>query len=1078
MEAERRPVTILFADMAGFTAFTERAGEEAAYALMGIVHCLTSRAVQAHGGTVKEVAGDSIVGVFGVPVALEDGPLRACRAALSIQQRLAEQAGELAASSGITPRLRIGLNTGTVLVSSSGDGAGLAIFGDPMNTAARLQALAPPGTVLLSEAVYKLVQGLVDGTFVGLHHLKGKTAPQPAWRLDAIRERTPRFRTALVRGLSTYVGRERELQRLDSILRDSERGLKVADIVGEAGIGKSRLLHEFCARSAPEGSVLSGSCSPDGREMPFLPLIEILCGCFGIAAGEGQVSITRKLSDGLAAFEQFSRHNLGLLLNLMGLEVPTGALRGLDGVLIGLRTRDLLQQLLQIRQRASPLVILLEDLQWIDTASEEILTRIVRARDDSRLTIVHTRRPEYQPPWLDEAATTLRLAPLSDAETCRIAQERFGAVDLPDALARLVAERAGGNPLFAEEIASFLLERRVVRRAGEGFEYDNEAVASALPSSVQSLLSARIDRLEQSDRAILQAASVIGRRFDRDILAAASDDGDALRARLAALQTADLLQPGDASGEFVFKHALVRDALYGSLLTARRAALHQRIAAAIERRSGNRPIEVAELLAHHYGMTDCVEKAFEYLALAGAKSIGVYSLEEADRYFARAMEVATAFPGRVDPAKFGDLLVRYLQMLLMTSRFLQMSALAETHARTLETLSDQLPLALVLAFHATSLMMQARFGEAASLSARAVQIASTAELRLILEEGASDDRAVGYVLASAAAVLTIAAARRPGETEAMGLEAVRRSSGADDAFLPVWSLAALGWHYFCRGLLVEGRDCYRRLLEVGQAQQDPRASSFGLWMLGYLAVFEEQYEEALDCGRRGEALALTPWDRTSSLSLQGVALTLVGRVEEGLDKLTTATRMCREQGNQYTLSAQEPVFGIAMARQGRFSAGVAYIEDCVRRRDEEGDRVFADWTRLILAEVYLEFLAPREQAPLWVVLRNLPFLVHARLRGAGRALALLDRVLRNEQFSERGYICARAHLAIGLAHKIRNDVARAREHLQRARGILAAIGTVQLLERVDALLSDLERRSGVYRTFRRHLAKIGHVANE
>jgi hypothetical protein len=204
----------------------------------------------------------------------------------------------------------------------------------------------------------------------------------------------------------------------------------------------------------------------------------------------------------------------------------------------------------------------------------------------------------------------------------------------------------------------------------------------------------------------------------------------------------------------------------------------------------------------------------------------------------------------------------------------------------------------------------------------------------------------------------------------------------------------------------------------------------------------------------------------------------VGRVEEGLEKLTTATQMCREQGNQYTLSAQEPVFGIAMARQGRFRAGVAYIEDCVRRRDEEGDRVFADWTRLILAEMYLEFLAPRERAPLWVVLRNLPFLVHARLRGTGCALALLDRVLRNEQFSERGYICARAHLAIGLAHKIRNDGARAHEHLQRARGILAAIGTVQLLERVDALLSDLERRSSVYRTFRRRLVKIGHVANE
>jgi class 3 adenylate cyclase/tetratricopeptide (TPR) repeat protein len=1069
MEAERRPVTVLFADMAGFTAFTERAGEEAAYALMEIVHRLMSRAVQAQGGTVKEVTGDGIVALFGVPVALEDGPLRACRAALSIQQRLAEPAGELAASPGVTPQLRIGINTGAVVVSPTGDGAGLAIFGDAMNTAARLQALAVPGTILLSEAVYKLVRGLVDCTFIGAHRLKGKTEPQPAWRLDAIRERAPRFQTALARGLSSYVGRERELQQLESILRDSEHGLRVADIAGEPGIGKSRLLHEFCARSVAEGSVLSGGCSPDGRETPFLPLIEVVCGCFGITAGEGQASITQKLSDGLAALELFSRHNLALLLNLLGLEVPSGALQGLDGVLIGLRTRDLLQQLLQARCRLSPLVILLEDLQWIDSASEEILARVVRADAGLRLAIVHTRRPEYLPRWLDQASTTtLRLARLSDAETCRIAHERFGAGELPEALARLVADRAGGNPLFAEEIASFLLERRIVRPAAEGLEYDAAAGAGALPASVQSLLRARIDRLEPRDRAMLQAAAVIGRRFDPEILAAVSDDPGRLRERLAALQQADLLQPGDASGEFVFKHALVRDALYESLLTGRRAQLHLRTAEEIERRAADRPIEVAEILAHHYGMTDCVEKAFAYLALAGVKSTRVYSLEEAERYFARAMELAAASLGRLDGTKVGDLLATYLQMLLMKSRFLQMSALAQIHTPALETLPDRRPLALVQGFHALSLMMQSRFHEASSLVARALEIGAAA----------SDDRTVGYILAGAAAVHTIAGSRPPAETEAMGLEAVRRSRGADDAYLPVWSLAALGWHYFCRGLLVEGRDCYQRLLEVGRAQQDPRASSFGLWMLGYLAVFEEQYEEALECGRRAQAQALTPWDMTSSLSLQGVALTLLGRLEEGLEKLTAAEQKCLAQCNRYTLAAQEPIFGIALARQGKLRAGVAYIEDCVRRRDEEGDRVFADWTRLILAEVYLEFLAPRERAPLWAVLRNLPFLIYTRLRAAGRALALLDQVLQNEQFSERGFICARAHLAIGLVHKIRNDVTPARVHLERARGVFAASGSVQLLERVDALLSGLERPSGIYRTVRRRLAEIGHVANE
>jgi class 3 adenylate cyclase/tetratricopeptide (TPR) repeat protein len=1069
MQAERRPVTILFADMVGFTAFTERSGEEAAYGLMAIVHRLMSRAVQDHGGTVKEVMGDGIVALFGIPVAQEDGPLRACRAALSIQERLAREADSWAAARGVKPQLRIGINTGAVVVSPTENGTGFAAFGDAMNTAARLQALAQPGEILFSEAVHKLVQGLVDCSFVGRHHLKGKAEPQRAWRLDGIRQGVPRFQTALARGLSTYVGREEELRSLEDILRDSEHGLHVADIVGEPGIGKSRLLHELAARSLAGACVLSGSCSPDGRETPFLPLIEAICGGFGIAAGEPQESVTRKLHDGLSALDLFSPQNLGLLLNLLGLKAPRDALQGLDGVLIGLRTRDLLQQLLEARCRRSPVVMLLEDLQWIDSASEEVLTRIIRASAGSRLAVIHTRRPEYVPPWTDEApATALRLTPLSDVETCGIAHERFGAGELPDALARLVAERAGGNPLFAEEIASFLLERRIVRRAGEGLEYDDDAGAGALPASVQSLLSARIDRLEPRDRALLQAASVIGRRFDPEILAAASDDPGGVRERLAALQEADLVQSGDASGEFVFKHALVRDALYGSLLTARRSVLHRRIAAEIERRSADRPVEVAELLAHHYGMTDCVEKAFEYLALAGVKSTGVYSLEEADRYFARAMELARAFPERVDAAKVGNLLVIYLQMLLRKSRFLQMAALAQAHSQALETLPDRRPFALVMGFHALALTMQSRFAEATALSARAVEIGKTA----------SDDRTVGYVLAGATAIQTAGGSSSPSDTEAMGLESVKRSGAANDAFLPIWSLAALGWHYFCRGLFVEGRACYRRLLEVGRLHLDPRASSFGLWMLGYLAAFEGRYEEALQCGRRAQALAPAPWDVTSSVSLQGIALALLGRLDEAVEKLGTARKMCVAQGNLYTLSAQEPIFGVVMVRQGHIREGVAYIEGCISRRDEERDQVFGGWARLILAEIYLELLTPKERAPFWVVLRNLPFLAYARLRGARRALALLDQVLRNEQFSERGFICARAHLGIGLVHKIRKDVTEARRHLERAGAIMAAVGSVHLVERVDVLLAELQGDTRRSRTFRRRLAEIGHAANK
>jgi class 3 adenylate cyclase len=640
METERRPVTILFADLVGFTAFTERSGEEAAYVLMEAIHRLMERAVEAHGGAIKEVTGDGVIALFGVPFALEDAPLRACRAALSIQRRLAEEADAFAA--GARPQLRIGINTGAVIVGPVEEGAGLAVFGDTVNTAARLQASAPPGAILLSEATHKLVLGLVDCEFVGLCRLKGKAEPQPAYRLDAIRQGVARFQAVLARGLLPYVGRAGERKRLASLLRGGKRRLRVIDIVGEPGIGKSRLLHAVLSGNVEIGPILSGSCSPDGRAVPFLPLIDVVRGCLGMAEGEDQEGIARKLAGGLAAFELFSVGNADLLLNLLGVAASP---QSLEDAAIGLRTGDLLRQLLQARCRRSPLVVVIEDLQWIDSASEEVLTRIVATADTSRLVLIHTRRPEYQPPWIDHArTTTVPLAPLSAAETSRIAQARLGGGELPKELARLIAERAGGNPLFAEEIAGSLLERRIVRRSAAGLQYEPSIGAAVLPLSVHSLLAARIDGLDPRDRALLRSAAAIGCRFDADILGAVIGDDGRLDRRLAALQQLGLLQAGDGPRAFVFKHALVRDALYDSLLAAPRAALHLRIASAIERRSSDRRIEAAEIVAGRWRTAHGDGRASNARSRATATSSGPHRLKEAERHFALALQVAATFP--------------------------------------------------------------------------------------------------------------------------------------------------------------------------------------------------------------------------------------------------------------------------------------------------------------------------------------------------------------------------------------------------------------------------------------------------
>ena len=638
MEAERRQVTVLFTDMVGFTSFSERSGEEAAYTLMRSLSKLMADAVREQGGVVQNFTGDGIMAVFGAPVAFEDAPLRACRAALSILQKLKAANPDLRAKHGVHPQMRIGLNTGTAVVGKVQEeaDAGVTVLGDTVNFAARLQALAKPDSIFLSEATHRLVQGMVETTFAGEHQIKGKAEPQKVYFLDAIRSGATRFEAALSRGLSAFVGREHELEVLERGLDKARSELCIIDLVAEPGMGKSRLVHEFRQRIGKDRAfILSGSCSPDGQQTPFLSFIEVVRGSFRISAGEVEKDIAQKLEMGLTALGLHSPRNLGLLLHLLGLKVPDDALVGLDGLLIGLRTRELLQQLLEARCRLSPVVMVIEDLHWIDSASEELLGKIVDSEVKLRLLFLTTRRPEYSPPWLAcTVVSKLLLEPLPTGDIRRLIRARFGVEALPEALAWQVAEKAEGNPLFAEEIVSYLSEQGIVRTSTGKLDFEATVVATALPSSVQSLLTARVDRLTPNDRALLQAASVIGRRFDPQLLAGAIGASD-VDVRLAAMQALDLVHRERKSDDYVFKHVLVRDALYQSLLTEARKELHLKIGEEIERRSGNRLNEVAEVLAHHYGQIDRSDKAFAFLSMAGSKSLGVYSLDEATAQIAR-----------------------------------------------------------------------------------------------------------------------------------------------------------------------------------------------------------------------------------------------------------------------------------------------------------------------------------------------------------------------------------------------------------------------------------------------------------
>ena len=839
LDAERRQVTVLFTDMVGFTSFSERSGEEAAFTLMRSLSKLMGEGVREQGGVVQGFTGDGIMAVFGAPVAFEDAPLRACRAGLSILQRLKEAGPELEAKHGVRPQMRIGLNTGAAVVGKVEDGAdaGITVLGDTVNFAARLQALAEPDSVFMSDATHRLVQGMVETAFAGDHQIKGKAEPQKTYRLDAVRQGATRFDAAVSRGLSAFVGREHELEVLERGLEKAGSQLCVVDLVAEPGMGKSRLLHEFRQRFGKERAfILSGSCSPDGAQTPFLPFIEVVRGSFRISAGEAEKDIAQKLEMGLTALGLHSVRNLGLLLHLLGLRVPDDALVGLDGLLIGLRTRELLQQLLEARCRLSPVVVVIEDLHWIDSASEELLGKIIDSEAKLRLLLLTTRRPEYAPPWLDCAVVSkLLLEPLPIGDIRRLIRSRLGVEALPEQLAWHVAERAEGNPLFAEEIVSFLSERGIVRTTTGKLDFDATVVATALPASVQSLLTARVDRLAQDDRALLQAASVIGRRFDPQLLAATIGVSD-VDVRLTAMQALDLVFRESKSDDYAFKHALVRDALYQSLLTEPRKSLHLKIAEEIERRSGNRLTEVAEVLAHHYRQTDRTEKAFVYLSMAGSKSLSVYSLDEADKHFSAVLALLDKNPDCASDEQVAGFLVPYALLLNLSTRPKALIAILERHLGRVDRLGIDPKVVLVRHHYVFALVWASRFREAAVAQRDISRIA----------ERLSDSRSRAYSLNGEILVSTMLTPKPPYEYEVLKKEAIKAASDTADAYIQVWTKFAIGWEEIHRGRMNYARDTARELMEIGQAINDPRSTGAGLALLTWIALTSDSYSEALE----------------------------------------------------------------------------------------------------------------------------------------------------------------------------------------------------------------------------------------
>ncbi|MGH7822269.1 MAG: ATP-binding protein, partial [Candidatus Binatia bacterium] len=677
--------------------------------------------VHRYEGTIKQFTRDGIMALFGAPVALENAPERALRAALGMQAALGRYAEELARTLGIRFRMRIGVHTGPVVVGRIGDDLRMdyTAVGDTTNLAARLQQAAEPGAILVSDHIARLVEGRFVMHPVGPLTLKGKAAPVSAREVLRVRARAPLVAPS-DRALTPLVGRSAEIATLEALHAHARDGRgQMAFVVGDAGIGKSRLVYEFHRRlSGQDVTWLVGRCVSFGREIPLLPILDIVRSSFGIEESDGEATIIESVRKGAEILSPDLLPKVPYLLYALAVDPGDPAIASMDPHARRYAVFDALKQLMLAGAARRPLVVLIEDLHWIDQPSEESLQYVADAVATSRVLLIATYRPGYRNPLGERSySTRLALQPLSPQEAAAMTGGMLETRDFPVEIRELVAKKAEGNPFFVEEVTKSLLEMGALRRSDRGYELSRELSEIVIPDTIQGVIMARIDRLGEDPKRAIQIASVIGREFAVRLLERVSDRGEHVRRLVGDLRALELIYEKSGLPEiaYMFKHALTHDVAYQSLLVQRRKELHRMIGRAVEELYADRLAEYWEVLAHHYYEGEEWSRAFDYLVKAGDKALASFSNREAVHFYDRALEAATRIGAA--PERVGEVHGSRAHALFVMSDF---ESAAEGYDRALEAVTSAAMRARLEADKSHALVWAHRFDDAVTVAEKAV----------------------------------------------------------------------------------------------------------------------------------------------------------------------------------------------------------------------------------------------------------------------------------------------------------------------------------------------------------------------
>jgi class 3 adenylate cyclase/tetratricopeptide (TPR) repeat protein len=651
IKGERKLVTVMFADVADFTSLSEKLDPEEVHQIMDGCFEILMDEIHKYEGTINQFTGDGVMALFGAPVAHEDHAQRACHAALSIQEHVSSYGEKVRKESSVNFKMRIGVNSGPVVVGSIGDDLRIdyTAVGDTTNLASRMESMARPGAVLIADPTRRLVEDFFQLRPLGRMAVKGKSEPQEVFELIGTGDAATRMQASIARGLTKFIGRKNSMSALmDAYDKAKEGSGQAVGIVGEAGVGKSRLLLEFRNRLAQdESTYLEGRCLHYGGAMPYLPILDILRSYFEIKEEDRESVIRKKLEERIIQLNENLKRDLPSFQDLLSLKAEDAEYLALEPKEKKERAFEAIRNLLIRESQRKTVIVAIEDLHWIDKTSEAFLNYLIGSLANARVLLILLYRPEYTHPWASKSCYNhIGLDQLSMKSSAELVQEILEGGEVVPELRELILNRAAGNPLFMEELTHTLLENGSIERKERQFVLTRQPSDIQVPDTIQGIIAARIDRLDEGLKRIMQVASVIGREFAFRILHAIMEIKEGLKSHLVNLQGLEFIYEKSLFPEleYIFKHALTQEVAYNSLLLKKRRDIHGKIGEAIEAIHSDRLEEFYEMLAYHYSNSDHLEKAIQYLNLAGDKAMRRYSPLEAFHFYRDALSGLKQMP--------------------------------------------------------------------------------------------------------------------------------------------------------------------------------------------------------------------------------------------------------------------------------------------------------------------------------------------------------------------------------------------------------------------------------------------------